>query len=80
MISVCVLMSTYNGEKYLERQIETILNQVGCHVILVVRDDGSSDRTLSILEKYQNCDKLLYYSGKNVGPTNSFLNLLDNAP
>lgn len=80
MVSVCVLMSTYNGEQYLERQIETILNQVGCHVILVVRDDGSSDRTLSILEKYQNCDKLLYYSGKNVGPTNSFLNLLDNAP
>ena len=35
MISVCVLMSTYNGEQYLERQIETILNQVGCRVILV---------------------------------------------
>lgn len=78
--SVCVLMSTYNGEQYLERQIETILNQVGCHVILLVRDDGSTDRTLNILKKYQDGNKLLYSSGKNIGPTSSFLELLDIAP
>lgn len=77
---ICVLMSTYNGEKYLARQIETILNQVECQVILCVRDDGSSDQTLKILEKYQCCDKLSYYAGENVGPRKSFLELLDNAP
>lgn len=78
--TVCVLMSTYNGEQYVVRQIETILNQVGCHIILLVRDDGSSDKTLNILKKYQDQELLSYYSGKNVGPTNSFLDLLDNAP
>jgi glycosyltransferase involved in cell wall biosynthesis len=80
IVSVCVLMSTYNGERYLERQIETILNQEECRIILLVRDDGSSDKTLDILKKYQEQGRLSYYSGKNVGPTNSFLDLLDNAP
>ena len=78
--SVCVLMSTYNGKQYLERQIETILSQMDCHVILLVRDDGSSDETLAILKKYKNQNRLAYYTGKNIGPTRSFLDLIDNAP
>lgn len=78
--SVCILMSTYNGGRFLERQIESILNQVGCQILLFVRDDGSSDNTLEILNKYQRQNKLSYYTGKNVGPTRSFLDLIDNAP
>lgn len=77
---VCVLMSTYNGERYIERQIETILNQTECRVKLLVRDDGSSDETSSILERYKSQNKLSYYIGKNIGPTKSFLELIDNAP
>lgn len=78
--NVCVLMSTYNGEKYLEEQIESILNQQECNIILRVRDDGSNDDTLAILEKYQERGKLTFYQGSNVRPARSFLELIDQAP
>ena len=48
---IAVLMSSYNGEKYILKQIESILAQVGCEVHLFVRDDGSCDSTTDILKK-----------------------------
>lgn len=48
-----VLMSTYNGEKYIREQLDSIFSQVGVCVKLVVRDDGSSDGTVKILKEYQ---------------------------
>lgn len=77
---VSVLMSTYNGEKFLEEQLESLFNQKGVNIQLLVRDDGSTDKTLDILNKYQNCGKLKWYSGENLKPAYSFLNLLLNAP
>ena len=50
MISVC--MATYNGERYLRAQIDSILRQLGEYDELVVSDDGSNDGTLSILGGY----------------------------
>lgn len=52
MISVC--MATYNGEKYLREQIDSILVQLEDNDELVVSDDGSTDSTIEILESY--CD------------------------
>ena len=53
MITVAILMSTFNGEKYLKEQIDSILNQkCNFKFDLFVRDDGSTDNTLSILESY----------------------------
>ena len=50
---VQILLSTYNGEKFLEEQLESILNQKGDFSLkILVRDDGSRDGTLEILEKY----------------------------
>lgn len=66
---VCVLMSTYNGEKYLSQQIESILLQKNINVKLIVRDDGSNDDTVNILNKYSKDGKLKWYGGENVGPT-----------
>lgn len=51
---VDILMATYNGEKYVSQQIESILNQTYKEWTLYIRDDGSQDGTLSILYKYQN--------------------------
>lgn len=48
--NIQVLMSTYNGEKYLRDQIDSILSQEKVNVSLLVRDDGSKDGTLKILE------------------------------
>ena len=77
---VIVLMSTYNGEKYLKTQIDSILSQEGCQIRLVVRDDGSKDRTLDVLEEYASKGKLEYYQGKNAGPARSFMELIKKAP
>ena len=49
---VTVLMSTYNGEKYLREQLDSIINQENVELRIVVRDDGYSDGTVSILYEY----------------------------
>ena len=46
---VNVLLSAYNGEKYIKAQIDSILNQSYPNVELYVRDDGSKDGTLAIV-------------------------------
>lgn len=78
--TVCVLMSTYNGEKYIKEQIDSVLAQNGCQVHLLVRDDGSSDKTLEILQEYQKAGQLTYYTGENLKPARSFMDLLWKAP
>lgn len=79
MYKVVVLLSTYNGEKYLEQQIDSILAQTEQNLFIVARDDGSTDRTLEILESYAAGDRLRWYDGKNLGPEKSFLDLLRNS-
>jgi glycosyltransferase involved in cell wall biosynthesis len=49
-----ILMATYNGEKYLKRQMDSILSQTCQEWKLLVRDDGSVDGTLSIIEDYMS--------------------------
>ena len=61
MNSVLVLMSTYNGEKYLQEQLNSLYNQQGVEVKILVRDDGSSDNTLKILEENSKKNKLMWY-------------------
>ena len=81
MKTVAVLMSTYNGEKYLREQIDSILNQSNVDVQLFVRDDGSSDNTKEILSEYaQKFDNIHLDFAENVGVGNSFMNLLYSAP
>jgi len=50
MISVC--MATYNGEKYIRRQLESILSQLAEDDEVVISDDGSWDRTLEIVASF----------------------------
>ena len=49
---VQVLMSTYNGERFLREQIESILNQSWKNLDILIRDDGSRDQTREILKDY----------------------------
>lgn len=79
-MKVLVLISTYNGEKYLTEQIESVLRQVDCEVHILARDDGSVDNTISILKKYEKTNKLDWFSGKNLKPALSFMELIDKAP
>lgn len=80
MEKIIILMSTYNGEKYIREQIESILNQSYKNLELFVRDDGSKDSTISILEEYARDNKLTWYQGENVKPARSFLELVKCAP
>ncbi len=60
-----VAVCTYNGEKYLREQIDSILNQT-IHVDeIIVCDDGSSDKTIQILEKYSKENPNLFKIYKN---------------
>lgn len=77
---VAVLLSTYNGEKYLQQQLDTIYAQSGVVVDLLVRDDGSTDQTLEILENQKSAGRLNWYTGENLKPARSFLHLLSAAP
>lgn len=72
-------MSTYNGEAYLEEQITSIISQQNVRIHLLVRDDGSTDGTLNILEKYQDKGLLKFYRGCNIGAAKSFMDLLFKA-
>lgn len=78
MYIVLVLMSTYNGEKYLEAQLESIITQEGATPIILIRDDGSSDGTHKILKRYE-ARGIQWYQGHNIGAWKSFMELLQNA-
>lgn len=79
MYRVLVLMSTYNGAEYIQEQIDSVLHQKDVSVDLLVRDDGSSDSTTTILDAYRNEGKLDWYGGDNLKPAMSFIDLLFSA-
>lgn len=51
-METAILMATYNGEKYINEQITSLINQSYTDWILYIRDDGSTDKTKEIEEKY----------------------------
>lgn len=55
-ISVDILLPTYNGEKYIKDQIESILNQSHSNLKLIIRDDGSKDNTIDIIKDFRSKD------------------------
>ncbi|GEM_PF-323357 len=89
-MKIQVLMSTYNGERYLREQIDSILDQdfallkpyikEPISLFLMVRDDGSKDATKAILSEYADSRKgVSWYTGPNMGPGKSFWNLVRNS-
>ena len=81
MDMVAIVMSTYNGEKYLKEQIDSILSSTYQDFKIYINDDGSSDSTMSILENYkeQYPDKIhLRQNESNLGVTLNFLNAISN--
>ena len=64
-----VLLATYNGEKYIKEQIESILSQTYKNIKLIISDDCSSDKTVEILKEYEKKDNRieLYIQKQNLG-------------
>lgn len=80
MNKVQVLLSAYNGKKYIKEQIESILNQENVEVFLKIRDDGSTDGTKEIVKEMAMKNKnIIFYEGENLGPARSFMELVEKA-
>lgn len=80
MKKVCVLLSAYNGELFLEEQLQSLFTQRDVAVDILVRDDGSTDSTPSILARWQDEGRLRWYGGENLGWAMSFMHLICHAP
>jgi glycosyltransferase involved in cell wall biosynthesis len=70
MISVCI--ATYNGEKYIREQLDSILAQLGPDDEVVVCDDRSSDKTLELIEGYRDSRIHVHRNEKNLGHVRNF--------
>lgn len=79
--SILVMLSTYNGEKFLRKQLDSIINQENVSVYLLIRDDGSTDGTLQILDEYKSLYPhiITIYKGVNIGCARSFRYLMEQA-
>ena len=78
MLNVEIVMSTFNGAKFLREQLESLLAQDYRYWTLRVRDDGSTDDTTQILAEYaaRHPERITWTAGKNLGVVASFFALL----
>jgi len=82
MHTLDILMSTYNGQKYIKNQIESIIAQNHDNWLLIVRDDGSCDQTCELLNNFSSADKRILVTpsqNKNIGVVQSYLQLLQHS-
>ena len=76
---VSILLSTYNSEAFLQDQINSVLTQTIKDWVLYIRDDGSTDNTISIIDNYcKQYDNIVFCRDglSNLGAKNSFMTLL----
>ena len=80
--SCAVLLSTYNGEKYIKEQLNSLISQRNVNLHIFIRDDGSIDSTLEILKEYKrnNPEIIDVLEGTNCGIHKSFWNLFNSVP
>lgn len=82
IMSLAILLATYNGERYLEAQIESLLAQTFSAFDLYIRDDGSTDATPRIIDdferKYPNIHRVTSVPG-SLGAYRNFMFLLEHA-
>ena len=71
---VSIAMCTYNGEKYIEEQIESILNQSYKNLEIIICDDNSTDNTTKLIESYIKVDSRIkiFRNKQNLGFIKNF--------
>ena len=75
-ISVC--LATYNGEKYIKEQLDSILPQLSANDEIIISDDNSTDDTINIIRSL-NDERIKIYVNKTKGIVKNFENALNNA-
>ena len=79
MKKIEIILATFNGENYLEALLDSIASQTYSNWVLNVADDGSSDGTLEILQKFQNkfSDRVfIKVNSTRLGASENFMNLM----
>ncbi len=80
LLEVDVLLATFNGELYLAEQLDSLLNQVGVVINLLVSDDGSTDATVDILNQFrEKFFTFKFFKGPGIGPAANFMYLLSKS-
>jgi glycosyltransferase involved in cell wall biosynthesis len=74
MVSVC--LATYNGEKYIKEQLDSILIQLDKNDEIIISDDGSIDNTINIIHEYNDLRIKIYTNFSHKGITGNFENAL----
>ena len=64
---VSVILTTYNGEKYIAETLESVLNQTYTNLEIIIVDDASTDNTVQIIKSYNDKRIKLYSNDKNLG-------------
>lgn len=78
-LGIAVLLSAYNGERYIKEQIASILSQkLDCPLHLYIRDDGSTDSTVSLLNTYAEDPRITVFMSENLGYVASFFSLISS--
>lgn len=79
--TAAILLSTYNGELYLNEQMDSLIHQKDVDVDIYVRDDGSTDKTIDIIKDYCANNPVIFLDDKeSYGPAVSFFELLKAIP
>ena len=71
-------MATYNGEKYIKEQIDSILKNMNSDDELIISDDGSTDKTREIINSFKD-DRIKLIDGPKKGIKKNFENGINNA-
>jgi glycosyltransferase involved in cell wall biosynthesis len=74
---VSIIMPVYNAEKYLNETIDSVLNQTYDDFEFLIIDDGSTDRSLQILNSYNDPRLKVFKNGKNIGYVKTLNKLLE---
>ncbi|QHT59257.1 glycosyltransferase family 2 protein [Paenibacillus lycopersici] len=76
-----ILLSTYNGERYISEQLNSLMNQTHRNFNIIIRDDGSTDQTSAIVSQWASNypDWIRFVPGENIGVIKSFLWLLQHS-
>lgn len=79
-LRVSVAMATYNGEKYLKEQLDSILENLKSNDEIIISDDGSTDKTLKILEQYEGEDsRIKVYKNSKLGVKKNFEKAIEHS-
>lgn len=79
MTTCSVCMATFNGEKHIQHQLQSILNQLSADDEIIISDDGSTDQTIQIIRSFGDKRISIVFNESRKGPVGNFENAINHA-